>query len=72
MEMIIILNCDACDGYGVVSDRNPVDPSARNIPCHECDGTGEIEYQETYDSIADAKEDYPKAVAFYSMGSYYL
>tara|TARA_R110000824_G_scaffold16456_5_gene68194 strand:+ start:13249 stop:13458 length:210 start_codon:yes stop_codon:yes gene_type:complete len=64
VEMMIIVSCEDCDGYGVVSDRHPIDPSARNISCHECDGTGKIEYQETYDSIADAKEDYPKAVAF--------
>tara|TARA_Y100001973_G_C5164632_1_gene315410 strand:- start:431 stop:634 length:204 start_codon:yes stop_codon:yes gene_type:complete len=64
MEMMIKVYCEDCDGYGVVSDRNPIDPSARDIPCGECDGTGEIGYQETYDSIADAKEDYPEAFAF--------
>ena len=64
MEMMIRVYCEDCDGYGVVSDRHPNDPSARDVPCRECDGTGEIEYQETYDSIADAKEDYPKAIAF--------
>jgi DnaJ-class molecular chaperone len=64
MRFKIRVSCEDCDGYGVVSDRHPNDPSARDIPCRECDGKGEIEYQETYDSIADAKEDYPKAIAF--------
>lgn len=64
MEIVIIVNCEDCDGCGVVSDRHPNDPSARDISCRECNGTGEVGYQETYDSIADAKEDYPKAIAF--------
>tara|TARA_R100000995_G_scaffold79071_2_gene49985 strand:- start:287 stop:508 length:222 start_codon:yes stop_codon:yes gene_type:complete len=64
MDMTIKVHCERCDGYGVISDRHPNDPSARDISCYECDGSGEIHYRETYDSIADAKEDYPEAIGF--------
>ena len=64
MEILIKVYCPECAGHGVVSDRHPNDPSARDVACAECDGSGEKEYVETYDSIADAKEDYPEAFAF--------
>ena len=51
----IQVNCQECDGYGVVSDRHPIDPSGQNVQCHECDGTGSNFYIEEYDSIADTR-----------------
>ncbi len=64
MEIKIICNCPACDGYGVVADRHPNDPSAKDIDCHECEGDGKRTFVEIYESISDAKEDYPEAVGF--------
>lgn len=32
--------CDDCDGFGYHCDRNPLDPSVRELPCSACDGTG--------------------------------
>jgi DnaJ-class molecular chaperone len=67
MEMIrfkIRVSCEGCDGHGVVSDRHPNDPSARDIPCNECDGSGCKEHIESYPSIVDARFDYPEACSF--------
>ena len=60
----IQVNCHECDGYGVVSDRHPIDPSGRDVQCQECDGVGSSFYIEEYDSIADAQDDYPEATGF--------
>jgi hypothetical protein len=39
------VNCDACDGAGVVCDGHPNDPDAGEAICHECDGSGGHEWE---------------------------
>ena len=34
------------------------------VCCSECDGIGSKDYVDDYDSIVDAKEDWPDAVSF--------
>ena len=34
------------------------------VCCSECDGIGSKDYVDDYDSIVDAKEDWPNAVSF--------
>ena len=63
MKIEIMLKCQECDGYGYIADRHPNDPSARDIDCQECDGEGQKASVEIYDSIADAKADYPSAIS---------
>ena len=63
MEIEIIAKCPVCDGYGYIADRHPNDPSARDIKCQECDGEGQKASVQNYDSIADAKADYPSAIS---------
>lgn len=60
----IICKCLCCDGYGFVSDRHPNDPSSKNVACHECEGEGQKIFFGAYDSIADARDDYPEAISF--------
>ncbi len=60
--MQIVCECMDCLGYGVVSDRHPNDPSARDVACSYCDGSGEVIYEESYDSEEEARADYPTAM----------
>ena len=64
MKIEVHVNCIECDGYGFVADIHPNDPSCQNICCSECDGSGYKDYVDDYDSIVDAKEDWPNAVSF--------
>ena len=57
MEFKIICNCSSCDGYGFIA--LPV-----NIVCHECEGERKKIFFGAYDSIADARDDYPEAIGF--------
>tara|TARA_R110000787_G_scaffold122838_1_gene233715 strand:- start:443 stop:586 length:144 start_codon:yes stop_codon:yes gene_type:complete len=40
--------------------RTSVD-TYRAIECEWCDGTGERSHEEEYDTITDARDDYPRA-----------
>jgi|TARA_R100000093_G_scaffold71747_1_gene48742 hypothetical protein len=60
----IFFNCEECNGYGFLNDRHPNDPGLKHIVCGECDGSGTKSCDEHYDSISDAKDDYPKAKSF--------
>ena len=63
MEIEVVIKCRECDGFGHIADRHPNDPSARDIDCQECDGEGQKASVQNYDSIADAKADYPSAIS---------
>jgi hypothetical protein len=32
--------CEVCDGSGLLTDRHPLNPAARDFMCGPCDGTG--------------------------------
>ena len=64
MKIQINVTCTSCDGYGTCSDRHPIDPSHMLVECSECEGNGQIKYVEEYDSISDAKDDYPCGASF--------
>ena len=49
---------------GEVADRHPNDPSSKDIVCHECEGEGQKIFFGVYDSISEAKDDYPEAIGF--------
>ena len=70
MKIRIFLDCEDCDGHGIVEVRASgvgasgpwVEYNERN--CEECGSTGKIHHDEFYDSIFDASNDYPKALRF--------
>lgn len=67
MEIEIMIKCQECDGFGHIVGRHPNDPSSRAFQyfdCQECDGEGQKAFVEIYDSIEDAKADYPDAIYF--------
>ena len=62
MTYFFRIDCPDCEGNGVVSDREPNDPSSRDIDCYECGGTGDKPVSEDfYDSEEDLLKDYPNA-----------
>lgn len=64
MDFIIKVDCEDCEGQGTFTWGNPINPSTKINRCRECDGTGEIEHsRETFDSYADAQNDYPDAIS---------
>jgi DnaJ-class molecular chaperone len=63
MNIKIHFTCQECDGYGSIETRMSVD-SYSERECQECDGEGKESIVETYDSIADAQDDYPAASGF--------
>ncbi|MDA1330683.1 MAG: hypothetical protein O3B43_06435 [Chloroflexi bacterium] len=63
MNIEIHLTCQECDGHGSIETRTSVD-SYTSRECLECDGVGKKSIVETYDSIADAQDDYPAASGF--------
>jgi|TARA_R110001583_G_scaffold98291_4_gene243284 excinuclease UvrABC ATPase subunit len=52
--------CKECDGYGLIETRVSVDRYTQR-DCADCDGLGLIMHTETYDSVEDAKADYPES-----------
>ena len=55
------IKCDACSD-GVTSDRHPIDPSAQDIECWECEGKGwHLTFEDMYPSEAELLKDYPDA-----------
>lgn len=59
----VLETCQDCEGTGVVSDRHPNDPSARDTRCRECGGEGIDLFKVTcYDTIEDVLGDYPGAL----------
>ena len=51
--MKVIVRCENCVGYGTLEREHPMP-----FTCHECDGTGELTYTETYDNLYEAEQDY--------------
>jgi|TARA_R110000737_G_scaffold48638_1_gene69120 hypothetical protein len=60
MEYEIHTECLECDGYGTIETRVSVDRYTQRY-CADCDGSGLIMHTETYDSVEDAKADYPES-----------
>ena len=54
--MKVVVRCEDCVGYGFVESKNM--SAALTIDCGACDGTGELTYTETYDSLYEAEQDY--------------
>lgn len=55
------IKCDACSD-GVTSDRHPIDPSAQDIECWECEGKGwHLTFEDMYSSETELLKDYPDA-----------
>lgn len=60
---IIVTACATCEGGGVREIQTGV-ASFRESDCETCDGTGkEIFAVAMYETKADAREDYPNALA---------
>lgn len=63
----IHLECPECEGQGFFESRRQTlnsegkDYYILEMPCDECDGTGEKIIGDFYESIQEAKEDYPLA-----------
>lgn len=70
MKIRIFLDCEDCQGHGkvevTVSGMGSGGPwvEHNDRDCEECNSTGKIHYDEFYDSISDAMDDYPKALRF--------
>jgi hypothetical protein len=54
--MRIVVRCEDCCGYGYIESKDM--SSARTTDCYACDGTGEVTYTETYESLYEAEQDY--------------
>tara|TARA_R100000781_G_scaffold57907_1_gene37376 strand:+ start:152 stop:472 length:321 start_codon:yes stop_codon:yes gene_type:complete len=55
------IKCDACSD-GVTSDRHPIDPSAQDVECWECEGKGwHLTFDDMYSSKTELLKDYPDA-----------
>jgi hypothetical protein len=39
------VNCETCEGSGVLCDGHPNDPDAGEVTCHDCDGSGGHEWE---------------------------
>jgi DnaJ-class molecular chaperone len=62
-SFIIVMACATCEGSGVREIQTGV-ATFRESDCQTCDGTGEGTFTvATYGSRADAREDYPNALA---------
>ena len=65
MIIQITIDCQGCDGDGVLSVGDPNDPSSYDNDCSQCGGNGKgFWIEDSYECIEDAKEDYPKALLF--------
>jgi DnaJ-class molecular chaperone len=53
----VICECDECMGQGLII---PINPSDRDVVCPTCEGSGEVGYDEIYDTEKEAREDYPE------------
>ena len=62
-DFIITLECGDCDGTGSRCDRDDMDPSARDITCYVCDGSGYTALTDWYECIEDCKADYEDALS---------
>ena len=60
MKYEIHTPCLECDGHGTIETRVSVDRYTER-DCAYCDGSGLIMHTETYDSVEDAKADYPES-----------
>jgi len=64
--MKVVVRCENCVGYGTLEREHPMPLLTRagdifysyHLICHECEGTGEVEYRETYDNLYEAEQDY--------------
>ncbi len=70
VDLLISCDCEECLGTGKI-ERTTGGWTAhgpwvdyKDEECRECDGTGKVSYRETYGSISDARDDYPKALRF--------
>lgn len=54
--MKVVVRCEDCVGYGTLESKDM--SSSLTTTCHECDGTGEVLFEETYDSLYEAEQDY--------------
>jgi RecJ-like exonuclease len=67
MKFDITFWCDKCDGHGTVEDVktgvHDFSPYVDfyEVRCEECGGSGESYHEEIFDSLDDAKNQYPKA-----------
>ena len=57
MALKVICECDECMGQGLIIS---IDPSDRGVVCPTCEGSGEVGYDEIYDTEQEAREDYPE------------
>jgi hypothetical protein len=60
--------CCECDGEGIIERRTSVD-SFRANPCEWCDGYGETIDQVEYDTLAEVRNDYPRATSIRRIAS---
>jgi excinuclease UvrABC ATPase subunit len=63
MDFAIHIKCPECEGYGILYQEIAAD-DFKERECHECDGSGSAMHVEAYDSLEDAKADYPKSEIF--------
>jgi DnaJ-class molecular chaperone len=67
MKIEITIDCPECEGYGKTESTTGGWTAAgpwmeyRTHECHHCEGTGEIIAVYYYESLADARLDYPLA-----------
>ena len=54
--MKVVVRCEDCVGYGTLETKDM--SSSLTTTCHECDGTGELTYTETYDNLYEVDQDY--------------
>ena len=65
----IMVPCPECEGYGTLESQRPVENSEgkdyciTEIECDECMGSGEKIVGDFYESMDEAKEDYPNAIS---------
>jgi hypothetical protein len=60
--------CCECDGWGEIERRTSVD-SYRATECEWCQGYGEIIDRVEYDSVAEVRDDYPRATSIRRIAS---
>lgn len=64
----ITIPCPECDGHGTLESKRPVENSEGKdyhvveITCDKCMGSGELVKGNFYDTLKEAKEDYPNAI----------
>lgn len=63
MNIKIYVPCKDCDGLGQTYSRVSETRCVSNN-CPHCDDEGFVMYEEEYDSVSDALEDYPHAIRF--------